>query len=62
MPFVVDDLQINVGVSIGYAIWSEEHIDMHCLLADADEQLYAAKAARGGHGIRRSNFRQSRNA
>lgn len=60
LPFQIDDLQIRVGVSSGLAIWSSHHVDLHCLLAEADEQLYAAKSRRGGHGMRRSHFRALR--
>lgn len=59
LPFQVDDLQIRVGVSSGMSIWSKHHIDLHCLLAEADERLYAEKSLRGGRGMRRSHFRVS---
>lgn len=57
LPFLIDDLQIHVGISAGMAIWSEDHIDVHCLLAEADKRLYTVKSERGGTGLRRSNFR-----
>lgn len=57
LPFRIDGIDLRVGVSIGRAVWTADHIDMHCLLADADERLYAAKAAPSGEGERRGNFR-----
>lgn len=47
-PFVIADLQLNVGVSIGIAFAHHDQYDFSTLLKRADKALYAAKAAGRG--------------
>jgi diguanylate cyclase (GGDEF)-like protein len=44
-PFVVDELSLEVGVSIGIARFPEDGDDSHALLRCADIAMYAAKEA-----------------
>jgi diguanylate cyclase (GGDEF)-like protein len=44
-PFVVDELSLEVGVSIGIARFPEDGADSHALLRCADIAMYAAKEA-----------------
>ena len=48
MPFKIDTLTLNIGVSIGFCIASGEQADIEAMVALADARLYDAK--RGGRG------------
>ena len=72
-PVVVDDLTLDVGVSIGVARFPRDGHDPHSLLRSADVAMYAAKEAHSGckvyaaaldrHSVRRlsvlSEFRRA---
>jgi diguanylate cyclase (GGDEF)-like protein len=47
-PFVIDDLSLEVGASIGIALAPEHGTDASALLQRADVAMYEAKIARGG--------------
>ncbi|MDN3922504.1 GGDEF domain-containing protein [Roseateles violae] len=47
-PFRIEQLQLQIGVSIGYCVARAEGADLQALMADADARLYEAK--RGGRG------------
>ena len=48
-PFVVDDLSLEVGGSVGIARYPVDGGDPHTLLRRADVAMYAAKEAQAGH-------------
>jgi diguanylate cyclase (GGDEF)-like protein len=72
-PFVVDEMTLEVGVSIGVARFPRDGNDPHSLLRSADVAMYAAKEAHSGckvyaaaldrHSVRRlsvlSEFRRA---
>jgi diguanylate cyclase (GGDEF)-like protein len=72
-PFAVDDMTLEVGVSIGVARFPRDGNDPHSLLRSADVAMYAAKEAHSGckvyaaaldrHSVRRlsvlSEFRRA---
>ena len=47
-PFKVKDLELQVGASVGIALWNGEGLDVDALVAQADAQLYCAKKAGRG--------------
>ncbi len=44
-PFVIDDLELHIGTSIGIAIYSEGPMDADELLRNSDLAMYQAKSA-----------------
>jgi diguanylate cyclase (GGDEF)-like protein len=50
-PFLIDDLSLEVGASIGIALAPEHGNDAPTLLQRADVAMYEAKMARGGVAI-----------
>jgi len=50
-PFVIDDLSLEVGASIGIALAPEHGIDAPTLMQRADVAMYEAKVARGGVAV-----------
>ncbi|MCW2671993.1 MAG: bifunctional diguanylate cyclase/phosphodiesterase [Frankiales bacterium] len=49
-PFLLDDLTVEVGVSIGIAVAFGDHLDLAGLLRRADVAMYQAKDS-GGHAV-----------
>ena len=47
-PFVVDEMTLEVGVSVGIARFPQDGDDPHSLLRRADVAMYAAKEAHSG--------------
>lgn len=43
-PFVLTDLRLRIGASLGYVVAARGEADPHALIAAADTRLYAAKA------------------
>ena len=50
-PFIVDELSLEVGASIGIARFPEDGEDSHALLRCADIAMYAAKETQTGHKL-----------
>jgi diguanylate cyclase (GGDEF)-like protein len=50
-PYVIGDLKIVIGTSIGFTLASQEGYDLEKLIAAADAALLRAKAAGGGVAI-----------
>lgn len=50
-PFIVDGHMLNIGASIGIALFPEHGEDVDTLLRRADIAMYAAKRAHGGFAI-----------
>jgi diguanylate cyclase (GGDEF)-like protein len=48
LPFVVDELSLEVGASVGIARYPVDGTDTHTLLRRADIAMYAAKEAQAG--------------
>jgi diguanylate cyclase (GGDEF)-like protein len=48
LPFVVDELSLEVGASVGIARYPADGEDAHTLLRRADIAMYAAKEAQSG--------------
>lgn len=48
-PFVIEAHQLDVGASIGIALYPDNGVDVHTLIQRADVAMYAAKQAGGGH-------------
>jgi diguanylate cyclase (GGDEF)-like protein len=46
-PFVLDNKEIRLGVSVGVAIYPDDAEDIHKLIAQADQAMYRDKADRG---------------
>jgi diguanylate cyclase (GGDEF)-like protein len=44
-PYVISDVQLTVGCSVGGAIWPDHDIDPFTVISYADEALYASKRA-----------------
>ena len=47
-PFKVDDLQFELGASIGISLYGDDADDLNTLLAHAEAAMYQAKAEGGG--------------
>ena len=47
-PFHINDLSLQVGVSIGYTLFPEDESDINSLLKHADDAMYDAKQAGKG--------------
>ncbi|BAU46652.1 hypothetical protein SVA_0070 [Sulfurifustis variabilis] len=50
-PFQIDDHNLDVGTSIGIALYPDHGIDAHTLTQRADVAMYAAKNAGCGHAF-----------
>jgi diguanylate cyclase (GGDEF)-like protein len=50
-PFQIDDHDLDVGTSIGIALYPDHGIDAHTLTQRADVAMYAAKNAGCGHAF-----------
>jgi len=50
-PFVVDDHSLDIGTSIGIALYPDHGIDANVLVQRADVAMYAAKTAGCGHAF-----------
>lgn len=48
-PFIIEAHQLDVGTSIGIALYPDHGVDVHTLIQRADVAMYAAKQAGGGH-------------
>ena len=42
-PFIVEDLEINIGASIGIAVYPKNGVDSRVLMKKADDALYYTK-------------------
>lgn len=51
VPFVINDSEVTVGVSIGIAIYPETAEDSDYLMRCADKSMYQAKLSRRGYSI-----------
>ena len=49
-PFEFEGQKINLSASIGYALFSEDGIDIDVLIEKADKSMYCAKRERKGEG------------
>jgi diguanylate cyclase (GGDEF)-like protein len=50
-PFLLDNVSVDVGVSLGVALSPQHGTDFEVLLRHADTAMYAAKASRGGVAV-----------
>lgn len=48
-PFVIESHQLDIGTSIGAALYPDHGVDLHTLIQRADVAMYAAKQAGCGH-------------
>jgi diguanylate cyclase (GGDEF)-like protein len=55
-PIIVEGHSLEVGASIGIALFPEHGRDAHVLLQRADIAMYAAKQANSGHAFYESRF------
>jgi diguanylate cyclase (GGDEF)-like protein len=44
-PFTVEDVEVNLSVSVGVALWEDEESDLEQMVRKADMAMYAAKRA-----------------
>jgi len=51
LPFVVDELSLEVGASVGIARYPVDGDDAHTLLRRADIAMYSAKETQSGFGV-----------
>lgn len=49
--FVVDELSLKVGASLGIALWPDHGNNVDTLLRRADRAMYTAKQARSGYAV-----------
>ena len=57
-PFVVEDQSLDIGTSIGVALYPDHGIDANVLVQRADVAMYAAKSAGCGHAFYDSRMDQ----
>ena len=50
-PFVIDDQSLDVGASVGIALYPDHGVDANILIQRADVAMYAAKNANSGHAF-----------
>jgi diguanylate cyclase (GGDEF)-like protein len=50
-PFLVDDHNLDIGASIGVALYPDHGVDANILIQRADVAMYAAKHANSGHAF-----------
>ena len=55
-PFVIEGQVLEVGASIGVAMYPEHGSDMRTLLRRADVAMYAAKEAQSGYAFHRDDY------
>ncbi len=55
-PFVIEGQVLEVGASIGIAIYPSHGADMRTLLRRADVAMYAAKEAQSGYAFHRDDY------
>jgi len=48
-PFKIDDLDLEIGTSVGIALYPHDGMDSHALLRSADVAMYGAKNIGGGY-------------
>lgn len=53
---IFEDKKIDIGCSIGYAMFSEDGIDLDVLIEKADKSMYKIKKIRKGEGKVRNKF------
>ncbi|MHB8742497.1 MAG: putative bifunctional diguanylate cyclase/phosphodiesterase [Sulfuricaulis sp.] len=51
MPFMVGDQSLDIGASIGVALYPDHGVDANILIQRADVAMYAAKHANSGHAL-----------
>lgn len=57
-PFTIDDHSLDIGTSIGIALYPDHGIDANVLVQRADVAMYAAKSAGCGHAFYDSRMDQ----
>ena len=60
-PFSIDNLRLNIGCTIGIAIWPQDSQSIESVLDLADRALYRAKEAGRNRYCLRVNSRVSQN-
>lgn len=57
-PFRIDEQSLDIGASIGIALYPDHGVDANILIQRADVAMYAAKHANSGHAFYDSNLDQ----
>lgn len=57
-PFLVEDHNLDIGASIGVALYPDHGVDANILIQRADVAMYAAKHANSGHAFYDSTLDQ----
>ncbi len=57
-PFLVEDQNLDIGASIGVALYPDHGVDANILIQRADVAMYAAKHANSGHAFYDSTLDQ----
>jgi len=55
VPFTLEGIALQTGVSVGIALYPEQGSDLTGLMRKADMAMYKAKSTRSGHHVYRSN-------